>query len=73
MGLKSVNLRHSKLTKSKRSEVGNVPKKVVLPLQQHIGSPCNAIVKEGDMLRQDRKLPKVKILFQVLFMLLYLE
>ena len=29
----------------------DIPEKVVLPMQQHIGAPCKAVVKKGDTVK----------------------
>jgi electron transport complex protein RnfC len=33
-----------------------LPSRVVIPLQQHTGAPCNALVKEGDVVAAGQKI-----------------
>lgn len=39
------------LARQKPLQKGPIPKKVIIPLIQHIGSPCEPIVKVGDVVR----------------------
>jgi len=43
-----VHPRYNKITADKRIEKANLPKQVILPLSQHVGAPCKAIVNVGD-------------------------
>lgn len=61
MGLKSfkggIHPQYSKeLTESKSLERANEPTEVVIPLQQHIGAPCEPIVKVGDLVKVGQKI-----------------
>lgn len=38
-------------TASKTIEYTEIPKEVYIPLQQHIGAPCTALVEKGDMVK----------------------
>lgn len=46
----------AKLTAGLAIEVAPLPAKVVIPLQQHIGAPCKALVKEGDEVLTGQKI-----------------
>jgi len=48
--------RYDKITRKDRIEVAPLPKKVVLPLQQHTGAMCEAIVKVGDSVKVGQKI-----------------
>ena len=37
-----------------------MPKRVILPLQQHIGAPCEALVKAGDIVKVGQKIAESK-------------
>lgn len=61
MGLKSfkggIHPPYSKeLTKDKALERANDPAVVVIPMQQHIGAPCEPIVKAGDEVKIGQKI-----------------
>lgn len=43
-------------TESAPSEPMPVPKKLIIPLSQHIGSPCTPLVKAGDLVKKGQKL-----------------
>lgn len=49
---------HKELTNSKESLRTPLPDKIILPLQQHIGSPSEAIVKKGDTVLKGQKIAK---------------
>ncbi len=51
-----LHLKENKLTRKKRTEEMPVPKRVILPLRQHIGAPCSPIVKEGDKVKVGQKI-----------------
>ena len=52
---------HSKKTTEKLPlEKANAPKIVVIPMQQHIGAPCEAIVKVGDEVKVGQKIGEPK-------------
>ncbi len=50
---------HKELCASKATEGMAVPKKVVIPLSQHIGAPCEPLVKRGDMVEEGQKIGEV--------------
>jgi len=43
-------------TEGKPIEVMPLPRKVLIPLQQHTGAPCEPIVKEGDQVKAGQKI-----------------
>lgn len=48
---------HNKFyTEKKPTEVAKLPKKVIIPLSQHIGAPCEPIVKVGDLVKKGQKI-----------------
>jgi len=47
---------YNKITKKSKIEVAKLPKKVVLPLRQHTGAPCEPLVKVGDHVRVGQKI-----------------
>ncbi|MBI3399070.1 MAG: electron transport complex subunit RsxC [Deltaproteobacteria bacterium] len=47
---------NKELTQSKKIEKASLPKKVVIPLQQHIGAPCKPLVKKGDTVIEGQKI-----------------
>ncbi len=47
---------YKKLASAKAIERGPLPEQVMLPLQQHIGSPAQALVKRGDQVRVGQKI-----------------
>lgn len=44
------------LTQNKKIEKAILPKKVVIPLQQHIGAPCKPLIKKGDAVAEGQKI-----------------
>ncbi len=46
----------NKITANKKIERAPLPKKVILPLSQHIGAPSKAIVKKGDEVKVGQKI-----------------
>ena len=40
-----------KLSAGKKIEAVTLPKQAIIPLSQHIGAPCNAIVNKGDVVK----------------------
>ncbi len=50
-GAGGVNVVHSKITAEYKTERIPVPEKVVLPMSQHIGAPCEPTVKVGDYVK----------------------
>jgi len=53
---KGLSLPENKITAKKPIEVLPVPDKVVIPLQQNIGAPCEFIVERGDMVKTGQKI-----------------
>jgi electron transport complex protein RnfC len=53
---KGVHLAGSKLTAKKRIVKANLPKKVIVPLQQNIGVGCDSLVKVGDYVKKYQKI-----------------
>lgn len=52
---------HSKhFTEDKKVEICKVPDLVKIPLQQHIGAPCEALVKPGDKVKLGQKIGQPK-------------
>jgi len=47
---------NKELTQGKKIEKAAIPKKAVIPLQQHIGAPCKPLVKKGDMVTEGQKI-----------------
>ena len=43
-------------TKDKALEIAKEPSTVYIPLQQHIGAPCKAIVNVGDLVKVGQKI-----------------
>jgi electron transport complex protein RnfC len=46
----------SKITKDSPIKAAQLPKKVVIPLSQHIGAPCKPLVKVGDEVKIGQKI-----------------
>lgn len=53
---KGLSLPENKITAKKLIEILPVPEKVVIPLQQNIGAPCEFIVKRGDVVKTGQKI-----------------
>ena len=52
---------HSKkATENLALERANDPKIVVIPMQQHIGAPCDPVVKVGDEVKVGQKIGEAK-------------
>lgn len=47
---------NKELTAAKKIEKALLPKKVILPLQQHIGATCKPLVKKGDAVAEGQKI-----------------
>jgi electron transport complex protein RnfC len=47
---------YSKLTKRGKIEIAKLPKKVILPLRQHIGAPCKPLVRIGEHVKVGQKI-----------------
>jgi electron transport complex protein RnfC len=53
---KGLSLPENKITAKKPIEILPVPDKVVIPLQQNIGAPCQFIVERGDVVKTGQKI-----------------
>lgn len=51
---------YNKITENRKIEVAALPKKVVLPLSQHTGAPCEPLVKAGDIVKAGQKIAESK-------------
>ena len=51
---------YNKITRKDAIKVAPLPKKVILPLQQHIGAPCEALVKAEDIVKVGQKIAESK-------------
>src|SRR3989344_660776 len=58
--LGGIHPKYNKITKNKSIEIAPMPKKVIIPLQQHIGAPCEALVKAGDKVKIGQKIAESK-------------
>jgi len=47
---------HKELTARKAVRTADLPKTVIIPLQQHIGPPCECLVKKGDFVKEGQKI-----------------
>ncbi|GAG15230.1 unnamed protein product, partial [marine sediment metagenome] len=47
---------YHKSTKKSKIEVTKIPKKVILPLSQHTGAPCEPLVKSGEIVKVAQKI-----------------
>lgn len=47
---------YKELTAAKKIEKALLPQKVVIPLQQHLGAPCQPLVKKGDTVAEGQKI-----------------
>lgn len=53
---KGLLLPENKITAKKPTEILPVPEKVIIPLQQSIGAPCEFIVNSGDTVKAGQKI-----------------
>ncbi|WKZ31713.1 MAG: electron transport complex subunit RsxC [Thermodesulfobacteriota bacterium] len=51
---------YKELTSGKRVEPAALPRTVVIPLQQHAGTPCEPLVKKGESVQEGQKIADVK-------------
>ena len=51
-----VKVPERKLTENSPIEPAPLPEKIVIPLQQNIGAPCQALVKKGDKVLTGQKI-----------------
>ena len=51
-----IHINDYKLTATCKTEVLPQPKRVTIPLSQHIGVPCTATVKVGDTVEQGQQI-----------------
>ena len=47
---------NKELTRDSSLQKASRPKTVMIPLQQHIGAPCNTLVKKGDHVKMGQKI-----------------
>ena len=50
-----VDLPHSKITARKKIERVKLPSRVIIPLKQHVGAPCEPLVGKGDVVKVGQK------------------
>ena len=55
-----IHPRYNKITRKGGVKVAPLPKKVIIPLQQHIGAPCEAIVNKEDIVKVGQKIAESK-------------
>ncbi|WP_422444477.1 electron transport complex subunit RsxC [Thermoanaerobacterium sp. DL9XJH110] len=51
---------NKEFTKHKPVEKANLPQKVIIPMSQHVGAPCEPIVKVGDQVKKGQKIGEAK-------------
>jgi len=51
---------YNKISRKSKIGVAPIPKTVVLPLQQHIGAPCEPLVEKGDKVKIGQKIAESK-------------
>lgn len=56
MGLKGIKVPHHKDTQFSKTIEFDVPKTVTIPLSQHMGAPCEPLVKKGDTVTVGQKI-----------------
>lgn len=56
MKLNGISLAHKKNTQNLETVLLDIPEKVKLPLSQHMGAPCDALVKVGDEVKVGQKI-----------------
>jgi electron transport complex protein RnfC len=47
---------YKEFTSAKPIEQAPLPKRVIIPLEQHIGEPCRPLVKKGDVVEEGQKI-----------------
>jgi electron transport complex protein RnfC len=47
-------------TKHKDIKTAAIPQKVIIPMSQHVGAPCDPIVKAGDVVKKGQKIGEAK-------------
>ncbi len=57
---KGLSLPENKFTAASPIEILPIPEKIMLPLQQSIGAPCDFLVKRGDMVEAGQKIADSK-------------
>lgn len=50
-----VHPKYNKITADKKIELAKIPDKIILPLSQHVGKPCEPIVNVGDIVKTGQK------------------
>ncbi|HHW01632.1 MAG TPA: electron transport complex subunit RsxC [Thermoanaerobacterales bacterium] len=48
------------LTKHKPVETAKLPDRVIIPMSQHVGAPCEPIVKVGDLVKKGQKIGEAR-------------
>ncbi len=51
---------NKEFTKNKSIQEANVPELVIIPMSQHVGAPCEPIVKPGDQVKRGQKIGEAK-------------
>ncbi|MCG0275229.1 MAG: electron transport complex subunit RsxC [Thermosediminibacteraceae bacterium] len=51
---------NKELTKHKPVEKAKLPQKVIIPMSQHVGAPCEPVVKVGDYVKVGQKIGEAK-------------
>jgi electron transport complex protein RnfC len=51
-----IHPKYEKITKDKKIEFSKLPSKVIIPLSQHTGAPCDPLVKVGDLVKTGQKI-----------------
>lgn len=54
--LNGIKLRHDKNTRDHETAEFPLPKSVVIPMSQHMGAPCECVVKKGDIVKVGQKI-----------------
>ena len=55
-----VHPRYDKITRKEKITVAPMPKRVIIPLQQHIGAPCESLVQADDIVKVGQKIAESK-------------
>ncbi len=55
-----IHPKYNKVTRREKIKAAPFPKRVVIPLQQHIGAPCEAIVEKDDTVKAGQKIAEAK-------------
>ena len=63
--LPGVRVRHSKNTSEGATILLETPEQVIIPMQQHMGVPCEPLVKKGDAVLVGQKIGESREYFSV--------